>query len=79
MSYPETIWAEALFCSDLQPSEKPGPEQIRAAVAERMDNAGIARCAGCVAYAYGEQPLLAADRMAWCLTAVATAFRFEPV
>jgi hypothetical protein len=78
VSYAEAIWAEALFCSPLQPSAKPGPAEVRAAVAERMDGAGIARCAACVAGAYGDDQTLAADRMTWCLAAVAAAFR-EPV
>jgi hypothetical protein len=70
----ETIWAEALFCSLLQPSENPDPATVRAAVTERMDHAGIARCVACVAHEYGEHPTEAAARMRWAVTTVRAAY-----
>jgi hypothetical protein len=70
----EIYWAEALFCSPLQQSEKPSAAEVRAAVAERMEHAGIARCAACLAFEYGEHPTLAAERMAWAVAAVRDAF-----
>lgn len=76
--YAERVWAEALFCSHLQPSQKPDYDEVKAAVAERMRRPGIARCAACVAEQYGNEPTLAAECMTWCLTTVAAAFR-DPV
>lgn len=74
MSVAETYWAEALFCSPLQPSQEPTAAEIRAAVKERMDHAGIARCAACLAFEYGEHPVEAAARMRWAVAAVHDAF-----
>ncbi len=66
--------AEALFTSSLQPSDRPTPHQIRAAiVASIRSHRGIRGCAAILAAEYGEHPEAAAGRMRWALTVVATA------
>jgi hypothetical protein len=68
--------AEALFCSDLQPSERPTPEIIAARVAQALfDHGDVAGCACEVANRYGEDQVTAAARMRWCLRLVTTASR----
>jgi hypothetical protein len=68
------LFAEALFCSPLQPSENPSPEVVRAAVENASERFGPVRCAELLAAEYGDHPGLAAERMGWCLAAVAGAY-----
>jgi ABC-type thiamine transport system ATPase subunit len=65
---------QALFVSGLQPSQEPGPEQIRHAVAAAARRFGSRGCAGRVAQEFGEHPEAAAARMRWARQAVAGAF-----
>ena len=65
---------EALFVSNLQRSQKPTVELIRAAVAVTVSTLGEARCAELVAQEYGEHPDCAPGRMRWARTAVHKAF-----
>jgi hypothetical protein len=65
---------EALFVSNLQRSQKPTVELIRAAVAATVSTLGEARCAELVAQEYGEHPDCAPGRMRWARSAVQVAF-----
>ena len=64
--------AQALFVSALQPSDRPAPQQVRAAIgmslATYRDPSG---CAALMAAEFGEHPEQAADRMRWALELVA--------
>ncbi|WP_412740267.1 hypothetical protein [Krasilnikovia sp. MM14-A1259] len=68
---------EALFVSDLQRSEEPSLELIRAAVTETVDRLGETGCAALVAQEFGEHPDCALTRMQWARTAIQEAFRAE--
>lgn len=70
----EDVRSEALFVSDLQRSDQPTAELIRAAVTATVDRLGEARCAELVAQEFGEHPDCAIDRMQWARTAIRYAF-----
>jgi hypothetical protein len=60
--------AQALFVSDLQPSERPSAAQVARAVADSLcRHGGRDGCAAACAAAYGEHPDSAAGRMRWAL------------
>lgn len=68
------LHVDALFVSDLQPSEDPGTALVRATVQAQVFRLGEAGCAAAVAQEFGEHPQAACERMLWCRTAVAAAF-----
>jgi hypothetical protein len=57
--------AEALFVSDLQPSQAPTADVVRAAVGEMILRYGAVGCAATVAAEFGDHPDTAPRRMAW--------------
>jgi uncharacterized membrane protein len=66
-----TIRAEAVFVSDLQPSDCPTPGQVTAAVLASLHAFGGATgCAATAAAEYGEHPETAVARMRWALNLV---------
>jgi hypothetical protein len=70
----ETIRAEALFASTLQPSESPSPDQVRRAIATTLRRLGIRGCAAALAAEFGDHPDLAAARMTWALATIHTVY-----
>ncbi|GGQ50317.1 hypothetical protein [Couchioplanes azureus] len=70
----DDIRYEALFVSDLQSSQDPSPELIRAAVSETVGRLGEQRCAELVAQEFGEHPDCALGRMRWARHAVRSAY-----
>lgn len=78
MSAVDDLRAEALFCSDLQPSEHSSPEDVRATALEVVFRLGERCCSERVAAEFGEHPECATARMRWARVAVAEAFEFEP-
>jgi hypothetical protein len=63
-----TAKAEALFASDLQPSELPTAVQVARAIDVSLrTRGGAAGCAAVVAAEYGDHPETAALRMRWAL------------
>jgi hypothetical protein len=65
--------AEALFVSDLQPSDRPSDDQVNQAIrASIVAHKGLCGCVGDFAAAYGEHPDIAAERMRWALEIVST-------
>ena len=64
----------ALFASDLQRSQLPTPELIRAAVLATVDRLGERGCAELVAQEFGEHPDCAIGRMLWARDAIRRAF-----
>jgi hypothetical protein len=70
----DDVCIEALFVSDLQRSQQPTPEVIRAAVLATVDRLGAGGCAALVAQEFGEHPDCAIGRMQWARSAVRTAF-----
>jgi hypothetical protein len=57
--------AEALFVSDLQPSQTPSAGMIRAEVDRSIERYGAGGCAARVASEFGDHPELAVRRMIW--------------
>ena len=70
----DDVRTEALFVSDLQRSQEPTPESIRAAVLAAVDRLGENGCAALVAQEFGEHPDCAPGRMQWAWHAVRSAF-----
>lgn len=70
----DDVRTEALFVSDVQRSQQPTAELIRAAVTATVDRLGVARCAELVAQEFGEHPDCAPSRMLWARNAVRLAF-----
>jgi hypothetical protein len=70
----DDIRTEALFASDLQRSQQPTPELIRAVVTATVDRLGPTGCAALVAQEFGEHPDCAPERMLWARHAVRSAF-----
>ena len=68
----QSVRAEALFASLLQPSEVPSGVQIADAIAASLRNHGAAGCAAAVAAEYGEHPDVAVARMRWALAQLAS-------
>jgi hypothetical protein len=62
-----TEQAEALFLSDLQPSQHPTPDQVAAAIESCLRSWGSTGCAAAAAALYGEHPDTAPTRMRWAL------------
>lgn len=65
---------EALWCSCLQPSDKPDPPQVRFAVENVVRAYGTACCAARVAQEFGDHPDAAAARMRWAREVVADTY-----
>jgi hypothetical protein len=64
----ENMRAEALFASDLQPSDRPTQAQVARAIhISLVVRGGTAGCAAVMAAEYGEHPEAAARRMRWAL------------
>jgi hypothetical protein len=70
----DDIRTEALFVSNLQCSQHPTVELIRAAVTASVDRLGETGCAALVAQEFGEHPDSALGRMRWARLAVRSAF-----
>src|SRR5258708_12963088 len=58
----ETVRAEALFASTLQPSGSPSPDQVRRAVSTTLRRLGARGCAAKMAGEFGDHPDTAAPR-----------------
>jgi len=65
---------EALFASDLQPSQHLLPQQIRTTVLRMIRLAGTQDCAARVAQEFGDHPDTAVPRMRWARDAVSRAY-----
>src|SRR6516164_11113736 len=68
------VWADALFVSVLQRSDKPDAGQVRKAIAAAVRAYGEQGCAERVAQEFGDHPEAAVSRMRWARAAVDEAF-----
>jgi hypothetical protein len=66
----ETVRAEALFASALQPSGSASAEQVRHVVATTLRRLGSSGCAARTAAEFGDHPDTAAARMRWALATI---------
>ncbi len=71
------IRAEALFASDLQPSQHPAPEEVRASMATTLRRHSRRWCAARMAEEYGEHPDTAIVRMAWAVRTISDCYPAE--
>src|ERR1700722_12535818 len=55
--------ANALFASSLQPSDRPDPAQVRAAITAALGTLGHRGCLARLAQQYGDHPEIAVSRM----------------
>lgn len=65
ISIVQELAAEALFVSDLQPSECPSRETVEDTVTAMLLRHGSEGCAGGVAEEFGDHPETAVRRMGW--------------
>lgn len=72
-----SLFTEALFASDVQPSQRPSRAAIDAAVTASLLHHGSDGCAALVAQEFGDHPEAAAARMQWARTTVREAFALE--
>ena len=70
----DTVRAEALFASTLQPSERHAASEVRQAVAATLHRLRIQGCAANLAGEFGDHPETAAARMRWALATVRAAY-----
>ncbi len=68
ISIVKDLAAEALFVSDLQPSECPSGRDVELAVTEMILRYGSDGCAEVVATEFGDHPDVAVERMHWVHT-----------
>jgi hypothetical protein len=59
------VWADALFASVLQRSDRPSAGQVRKAIATTVRAFGGVGCVQRVAQEFGDHPEAAVDRMRW--------------
>ena len=70
----DSVRAEALFASTLQPSERPAADEVRHAVTGTLQRLGSRGCAAQVAAEFGDYPETAVRRMTWALATVRQAY-----
>jgi len=61
----EDLAAEALFVSDVQPSDRPSQKRLEDAVTAMILRHGSDGCAAAVAEEFGDHPDVAVRRMCW--------------
>lgn len=69
----QELAAEALFVSDLQPSECPSRRAVEDAVTAMILRYGSDGCAATVAAEFGDHPETAVRRMSWVRTEIHSA------
>lgn len=69
----QDLAAEALFVSDLQPSEQPTAQAVHHAITTTLLRYGSDGCAAAVAAEFGDHPDAAVTRMSWARAQVAGA------
>lgn len=73
-----TVWADALFVSVIQGSDRPDASQVRKAIAAAVRAYGGRGCAQRVAQEFGDHPETAVARMRWARAVTAEAFGSPP-
>src|SRR5262245_33627866 len=78
--HPDTsaVWADALFASVLQRSDKPSAGQVRKAIAAAVRAYGGLGCVQRVAQEFGDHPEAAVDRMRWARAVAGELFASSP-
>ncbi len=70
------VWAQALFCSPLRPTDRPDAFTVCQTIVEQLTacSALPGGCAELVAHEAGEYPENFPERMAWCQSTVDRAY-----
>jgi hypothetical protein len=63
--YVNEAWYEAVFASELQPSDSPTADVVAEAISCALRQLGIRGCADRMAQEFGDHPDAAAGRMRW--------------
>ena len=71
-------WADALFVSVIQGSDRPDASQVRKAIAAAVRSYGGRGCAQRVAQEFGDHPETAAARMRWARAVAGEVFASPP-
>lgn len=66
--------AEALFVSDVQPSQSPSAAEVRAAVTRAVLLRGSEGCSAAMAAEFGDHPESAVRRMGWVRDMIRAAY-----
>jgi hypothetical protein len=66
---------EALFASDLQPSQHPDTQDVHATIMHTILALGMQECAARMAQEFGDHPDAAIVRMRWARNATLQAYR----
>ncbi len=72
ISIVQDLAAEALFVSDLQPSQRPSRQMLEETVTAMLLRHGSEGCAAVVAAEFGDHPESAVRRMCWAREKVRT-------
>ena len=72
------VWADALFVSVIQGSDKPDAIQVRKAIAAAVRAYGGRGCAELVAQEFGDHPETAVERMRWARAVAGEVFAPPP-
>ena len=72
------VWADALFVSVIQGSDKPDAIQVRKAIAAAVHAYGGRGCAQRVAQEFGDHPETAVARMRWARAVASEVFVSPP-
>ena len=72
------VRSEALFVSDLQPSQDLQPQQVRAAILRTVRDLGLRECVARVAQEFGDHPDTAVLRMRWARELVSRVYADGP-
>lgn len=72
------VWADAVFVSVLQGSDKPDTGQVRQAIAAAVHAYGGGGCAQRVAQEFGDHPETAVARMRWARPMAGEVFASPP-
>ena len=67
----QDLAAEALFVSDVQPSQQPNPQDVQHAITLTLLRHGSDGCAALVAVEFGDHPESAVRRMIWAREQIA--------
>jgi hypothetical protein len=73
-----TVWADALFVSVIQGSDRPDASQVRKAIAAAVRAYGGRGCAQRVAQEFGDHPEAAVARMRWARAVAGEVFGSPP-
>lgn len=73
----QELAAEALFISNLQPSDRPGEQAVQDAVTAMILRHGSDGCAAGVASEFGDHPEVAVRRMCWVRSTIRNALTVQ--